>query len=158
MIFLRPNLSPIIPKASMKLANVRAYAPTTDCSAEPPPCRSDWMLARATLTTVLSRKVRNSTVHRQARARGRRRELSLPLAPYASPSTTPLAPASGGQLGAPLGVLQVGQPAEARDGYLPRAVQVDRGTHLVLQQRRAEQQEVPVHGGLRRWRNRHPGG
>src|SRR5437588_4099742 len=125
MIFLRPNLSPSIPQASMKLANVRAYAPTTHCSAETPPCRSDWMLASATLTTVLSRKVRNSSVHRQARARGRRREVSLPAAPCATAPATPLAPASGGQLGTPLGVLQVGQPAEACDGYLPRAVQVD---------------------------------
>src|SRR5437879_1845233 len=138
MIFLRPNLSPSIPQASMKLANVRAYAPTTHCSAETPPCRSDWMLASATLTTVLSRKVRNSSVHRQARARGRRREVSLPAAPCASVSVTSLAPADSGQLGASLGVLQIGQAAEACDGYLPDAVQVDRGAHLVLQQRRAE--------------------
>src|SRR3984893_6237262 len=150
MIFLRPNLSPSIPQASMKLANVRAYAPPTHCSAETPPCRSDWILASATLTTVLSRNVRNSSVHRQARARGRRRAVSLPAAPDASASATPLAPAGGGQLGAPLGVLQVGQPAEARDGYLPDAVQVDRGAHLVLQHRRAEQQDLVVHRGLRR--------
>src|SRR6266481_2407069 len=141
MIFLRPNLSPIIPKASMKLANVRAYAPTTHCSAETPPCRSDWMLASATLTTVLSRKVRNSTVHRQARARGRRRGVSMPVAACASVSATSLAPADSGQFGAPLGILQIGQPTEACDGYLPDAVQVDRGAHLVLQQRRAEQQD-----------------
>src|SRR5215471_16189153 len=124
MIFLRPNLSPSIPKTSMKLANVRAYAPTTHCSAETPPCRSDWMLASATLTTVLSRKVRNSTVHREARARGRRREVSMPATECASVSATALAPANSGQLGAPLGELQVGQPAEACDGYLPDAAQV----------------------------------
>src|SRR3984893_13894739 len=122
----------------------------TAASAAPPPCRSDWMLASATLTTVLSRKVRNSTVHRQAGARGRRREVSVPTSACASASAIPLAPASGGQLGAPLGVLQVGQPAEARDGHLPNAVQVDRGAHLVLQQRRAEQQDLVVHRGLRR--------
>src|SRR5690349_11035926 len=149
MIFLRPNLSPSIPKASIKLANVRAYAPTTHCSAETPPCRSDGMLASATLTTVLSRKVRNSTVHRQARARGRRRGVSMPALACASVSATPLAPADSGQLGAPLGVLQVGKPAEARDGYLPDAVQVDGGADLVLQQRRAEQQDLVVHRGLR---------
>src|SRR6516162_10172776 len=111
MIFLRPNLSPSILKVSMKLANVRAYAPTTHCSAETPPCRSDWMLASATLTTVLSRKVRNSSVHKEARARGRRREVTMPAAACASASATPLAPADGGQLGASPGVLQVGQPA-----------------------------------------------
>src|SRR5690349_22426659 len=100
------------------------------------------MLASATLTTVLSRKVRNRIVHREARARGRRRAVSPSVMARVSASATPLAPANGGQLGAPLRVLQVGQPAEARDGHLPRAVQVDGVAHLVLQQRRAEQQEV----------------
>src|SRR5579862_7600237 len=137
MIFLRPNLSPSIPQASMRLANVSAYAPTTHCSAETPPCRSCWMLASATLTTVLSRKVRNKMVHREARASGRRREVPMPAAGRASASATPLAPAGGGQLGTALGVLQVGQPAEARDGHLPHAVQVDRAAHLVLQHRGA---------------------
>src|SRR5436190_17262070 len=108
------------------------------------------MLASATLTTVLSRKVRNKIVHREASARGRRREVSPPAAAGASASVTSLVPAGSGQLGAPLGVLQVGQPAEARDGYLPDAVQVDRGAHLVLQQRRAEQQDLVMHRGLRR--------
>src|SRR5579859_6589472 len=97
------------------------------------------MLASATLTTVLSRKVKNSSVHREARARGRRRGASMPILACASVPATPLAPADSGQLGAPLGVLQVGQPAEARDGDLPDAVQVDRCAHLVLQQRRAEE-------------------
>src|SRR5260221_1336241 len=108
------------------------------------------MPASATLTTVLSRKVRNSSVHRVARARGRRREVSTPTAASASASATPLAPADSGQLGARLGVLQVGQPAEACDAYLPDAVQVDREAHLLLQQRRAEQQDLVVHPGLRR--------
>src|SRR6201992_2387879 len=123
MIFLRPNLSPSIPKASIKLANVRAYAPTTHCSAETPPCRSCWILASATLTTVLSRKVRNKIVHREARASGRRREVPRLGGGRASASATALAPAGGGQLGAPLGELQVGQPAEARDRHLPDAVE-----------------------------------
>src|SRR5215468_9315621 len=100
------------------------------------------MLASATLTTVLSRKVRNSTVHREARAKGRRREVSMPTLACASASVISLAPAGRGQLGAPLGVLQVGEPAEAGDGDLPDAVQVDRCADLVLQQRRAEQQDV----------------
>src|SRR5580693_6859414 len=107
------------------------------------------MLASATLTTVLSRKVRNSTVHRQARARGRRREMSVPTLACARASVIPLAPAGSRQLRAPLRVLQVGQPAEACDGYLPDAAQVDRGAHLVLQQRRAQQQDLVVHRGLR---------
>src|SRR5579862_4141349 len=109
------------------------------------------MLASATLTTVLSRKVRNSSVHRVVRARARRRESSVPTAASASVSATPLAPADSGQLGAPLGVLQIGQPTEARDGHLPDAVQVDRCAYLVLQQRGAEQQDLVVHRGLR-WR------
>src|SRR5437868_13277554 len=117
MIFLRPNLSPSIPQASIKLANVRAYAPTTHCSAETPPCRSDWMLASATLTTVLSRKVRNSSVHRETRASGRRREVRRSVAVGVSASVTLSVPAGSGQLGTALGILQVGQRAEARDGH-----------------------------------------
>ena len=31
MTFFRPSSSPIIPQASMRLAKVRAYAPTTHC-------------------------------------------------------------------------------------------------------------------------------
>src|SRR5260370_42143183 len=108
------------------------------------------MLASATLTTVLSRKVRNSSVHRQARARGRRREASMPTAACASASATPLTPADSRQLGARPGVLQVGQPTEACDAYLPDAVQADSGAHLLLQQRRAEQQDLVAHPGLRR--------
>src|SRR6516164_8745227 len=108
------------------------------------------MLASATLTTVLSRKVKNNNVHSEARASGRRRDVSPPAVACASASAIPLAPTDSGQLGTVLGVLQVGQPAEACDGYLPGAVQVDRGAHLVLQQRRAEQQDLVVHRGLRR--------
>src|SRR5260370_9484001 len=108
------------------------------------------MLASAKLTTVLSRKVRNNTVHRQARARGRRREVSVPTLACASASVISLAPTGSRQLRAPLGVLQVGQPAEACDGYLPDAVQVDGGAYLVLQQRRAKQQDLIVDPRLRR--------
>src|SRR5215472_5197139 len=108
------------------------------------------MLASATLTTVLSRKVRNSSVHREARARGRRREVTVPGAACASASATSLAPADSGQLGARPGELQVGQPAEACDADLPDAVVVDSDAHLLLQQRRAEQQDLVVHRGLQR--------
>src|SRR5215470_1875458 len=108
------------------------------------------MLASATLTTVLSRKVRNSSVHKEARARGRRREATMPAAACASASATSLPPADSGQLGARRGVLQVGQPAEARDADLPDAAGVDSDAHLLFQQRRAEQQHLVVHRGLRR--------
>src|SRR5215472_2846534 len=107
------------------------------------------MLASATLTTVLSRKVRNKIVHREPRARGRRRKLTGPTAAGASASATRLAPADGGQLGARLRDRQFCQPAEAQDAYLPDSVDVDRGAHLILQQRRAEQQNLVVHRCLR---------
>src|SRR5437763_1521242 len=82
-----------------------------------------------------------------------RREAVPSVTARVSASATPLAPAGDGQLGTPLGVFQVGKTAEARDGHLPDAVQVDRAAYLVLQQRRAEQQQVPVHRGLRRRRD-----
>jgi hypothetical protein len=63
MTFLRPSSSPIMPQASMMLANVSAYAPTTHCSWVTPACKLDWMAPSATLTTVLSRNVRNRSVH-----------------------------------------------------------------------------------------------
>ena len=69
MTFLRPNSSATMPKASMAPANVSAYALTTHCSAETPACSSAWTLPRATLTTVLSRKVRNRIVHSTVSAR-----------------------------------------------------------------------------------------
>ena len=61
MTRLRPNSSPTMPKASMAPANVSAYALTTHCSALTPACSSACTLPSATLTIVLSRKVRNST-------------------------------------------------------------------------------------------------
>src|SRR6202044_652141 len=66
--FLRPSSSPIIPQASMRLANVSAYAPTTHCRSVTSAFRLVWMSPSATLTTVLSRNVRNSSVHSVARA------------------------------------------------------------------------------------------
>ena len=65
---LRPNSSATMPNASMAPAKVSAYALTTHCSAVTPACRSVCTLPRATLTTVLSRNVRNSTVHSTPRA------------------------------------------------------------------------------------------
>src|SRR5215469_6767393 len=113
------------------------------------------MLASATLTTVLSRKVRNSNVHREASARGRRRDLMMTAAAGASASATLLAPADSGRLGPRIRRRQACQPAEALDAHLPDAVEVDSGAHLFLQERRAEQQDLVVHCGLRRRRNRH---
>ena len=65
---LRPNSSPTMPNASMAPANVSAYALTTHCRALTPACRSACTLPSATLTIVLSRKVRNSTRVSTARA------------------------------------------------------------------------------------------
>ena len=69
MMRLRPKMSPSIPATSMKLANVSAYPLTTHCREVTPVCRSLWTLARPTLTTVLSRNVRNRTPHKVASAR-----------------------------------------------------------------------------------------
>ena len=41
MTFLRPSSSPIMPQASMMLANVRAYAPTTHCRSAELKLRAD---------------------------------------------------------------------------------------------------------------------
>ena len=68
MTFLRPSSSPIIPQASMMLAKVSAYAPTTHCRSVTPACRLACTSPSATLTTVLSRNVRNSSVHSAASA------------------------------------------------------------------------------------------
>src|SRR5215469_6155022 len=113
------------------------------------------MLASATLTTVLSRKVKNSSVHSEARARGRRRELTMAAAAGARASATRLTAADGGQLGSRIRNRQLGQPAETRSTYLPDAAEVDRRAHLILEQRRAEQQDLVVHRGPRRRGNRH---
>ena len=81
MTFLRPSSSPIIPQASMRLANVRAYAPTTHCRSVTFAFRLVCTSPSATLTTVLSRKVRNSSVHSVARARDRPPRATTPSPP-----------------------------------------------------------------------------
>ena len=68
MTFLRPSSSPIIPQASMMLAKVSAYAPTTHCRSDTPARRLACTSPSATLTTVLSRNVKNSSVHSVASA------------------------------------------------------------------------------------------
>ena len=68
MTFLRPSSSPIMPQASMMLAKVSAYAPTTHCRPVTPAFRLVCTSPSATLTTVLSRKVKNSSVHSTASA------------------------------------------------------------------------------------------
>jgi hypothetical protein len=70
MTRLRPSSSPIIPQASMMLAKASAYALTTHCSDETPAPSSVCTLPRATATIVLSRNVRNSSVHSAASATG----------------------------------------------------------------------------------------
>ena len=52
----------------MMLAKVSAYAPTTHCRPVTPAFRLVCTSPSATLTTVLSRKVRNSSVHSVASA------------------------------------------------------------------------------------------
>src|SRR5215469_8294356 len=113
------------------------------------------MLASATLTTVLSRNVRNNSVHREARARGRRREPTVPTAAGASASAMRLAPADSWRLGACIRGRQLYQPAETGDAYLPDAVKIDRCAHLIFQERGAEEQDPVVHRGLRGRGNRH---
>ena len=81
MTRLRPNSSPTIPKPSMAPANVSAYAPTTHCSDETPACNCCWMLPSATLTTVLSRNVRNKMTHNTARARERPPRVAIATSP-----------------------------------------------------------------------------
>ena len=108
MIRFRPRMSPSIPAASMKLAKVRAYPLTTHCRDVTPACRSLWMLARPTLTIVLSRKVRKRTAHSVARASACAAEPRPPFfmsKPGGAPSIprptgTPLVPSvsSGGPL------------------------------------------------------------
>ena len=86
MTFLRPSSSPIIPQASMMLAKVRAYAPTTHCRSAMPACRLVWMSPSATLTTVLSRKVRNSSVHSVASAIHWLPRVTIPWSPDTAPA------------------------------------------------------------------------
>ena len=78
MTRLRPKMSPSIPATNMKLANVSAYPLTTHCNEVTPACRSLWTLASPTLTTVLSRNVRNRTPHNVASARAWAAEPSPP--------------------------------------------------------------------------------
>ena len=68
MTFFRPSSSPIIPQASMMLAKVSAYAPTTHCRSVTFAFRVVCTSPRATLTTVLSRNVRKSSVQSVASA------------------------------------------------------------------------------------------
>jgi len=81
MTFLRPSSSPIIPQASIKLANVSAYAPTTHCRSPTLAFSATCTSPSATLTTVLSRKVRKSSVHSVARASDRPPRAPIPDSP-----------------------------------------------------------------------------
>ncbi len=95
---LRPNSSPTMPKASMAPAKVSASALTTHCRKVTPACRSPCTLPSATLTIVLSRKVRNSTIISAASAAvwpGWRAASQA----QAGAAIRPLLPASGGVVG-----------------------------------------------------------
>src|SRR4051812_6633053 len=67
MTHLRPNRSARAPAVSIRLANTSEYALTTHCSGMTPAPRSYWMLPSATLTMVVSRKVRNRMARTVAR-------------------------------------------------------------------------------------------
>ncbi len=85
IIRLRPRRSPKVPAPSMRLANTRAYPLTTHCSCDTPACIVDWMSARATLTIVVSRNVRNRTALMVARARFRRPSIEAALTSLIAP-------------------------------------------------------------------------
>src|SRR5580700_6287122 len=150
MTRLRPNSSPTMPKASIAPANVSAYAPTTHCSDETPACRSPWMLPRATLTMVLSRKVKNRTTHSTARAMGRppcRTDAASPS--EISTGLTTLA-SRRARCRHGLQTLQTEQPAEAAHADLPCPVLVDGRPDLVRQRGRAADENVVLNGRVTR--------
>ncbi len=122
MTFLRPSSSPIMPQAIMMLAKVRAYAPTTHCRSVTLAFRLVCTFPSATLTTVLSRKVRNSSVHNVASARPWPPREGTPCpAPGQSPETASvwLATRAGPQ------------PAELHaDGTVPPGISLKRPQRL----------------------------
>src|SRR6202453_3592432 len=158
MTFSRPSSSPIIPQASMMLAKVSAYAPTTHCRSETLAFRLVCRSPRATLTTVLSRNVRNSSVHSVASAsdcpdRGAARP------PSRSPETAsawlanrtalfltghrPSVTASAAhRWRRAAGVLQLDQRAEAGVAHLPDPVLENGRAGLVGQRGRPAQRDV----------------
>src|SRR5579875_693797 len=71
MIHFRPSRSPSEPATNIRLANTNEYALSTHCSGMTPAPRSFWMLPSATLTIVVSRKVRKSTAKTVQSAVGR---------------------------------------------------------------------------------------
>src|SRR5580692_10705729 len=146
---LRPNSSPTMPNASMAPANVSAYALTTHCSSLTPACSSVCTLPSATLTIVLSRKVRNSTAASTARASDRlpRRTPVARPAGVSTDRTTWLAGrlADSGRLPA---VLQSQQAAEAGQPDFPGSALVDGHAGLVGQRRRTADQDRVLDCGL----------
>src|ERR1700749_4141668 len=99
------------------------------------------MSPSATATTVLSRKVRKSSVHRVARARAWPPRGTDPPRAWSPETVSCLATgillAAHGRRGA--AVLDLEQLAEAHVPDLPHAVLVDRGAGLVGQRRRPAQ-------------------
>jgi hypothetical protein len=68
---LRPNRSDNDPASNIKLAKVSAYPLTTHCNCVTPAWSVDCTLASATLTTVISKNVRNKTAQTATSARRR---------------------------------------------------------------------------------------
>src|SRR5579875_1197230 len=165
-----PTSSPIIPHASMRLAKVSAYAPTTHCSSAGLAPRLVYTLPRATLTMVLSRNVRNSSVHRMASASGVPAPDSVPsprppetasrlLASLALPGRfnprSFLGPATRGRQR--LAGRQLEQAAEAGVADLPRPALQHRLAGLVGQQRRRARRDVVLDRGRGGGGHRHAG-
>src|SRR5690348_18060196 len=92
------------------------------------------MSPSATLTTVLSRKVRKSSVHRVARA--------SPWPPRGLANGAGLAGAHGRRAA---GVLQLEQLAEADVADLPGSGLVHRGSGLVRSEEHTSELQSPVH-------------
>src|SRR5258708_14513450 len=107
------------------------------------------MLASATLTTVLSRKVRKSRVHSTASATGRRRQAApCGAAGMATASATGLAPARGGDEVALAGIGEVREGAERARGNLAAPADVDGGPLEALSERLAAEQDGVRHGRM----------
>src|SRR5215471_14529581 len=115
------------------------------------------MLASATATIVLSRKVRNSTVHSAASATGRPRQpTSDMLEGTASASAIGLSPARRRDHMALLSVSHAKQTAERCHGNLPMSADVHGGTLKILLQWPAAEQDREDHVSLPRRMERHP--
>ena len=119
MTFLRPSSSPIIPQASMMLAKVSAYAPTTHCRSATPACRLG--------LDVGERDADHGVVEEgQEQQRAQRRERH----PLAAAGHHPLVAGHGpGLAGQPSGPASAGRAARAA-GTEPPGISLNRPHRL----------------------------